>query len=40
LNAETSLRESKNNVLSALFQVRIAELDLLHANGQLIKFLQ
>lgn len=40
LNAETSLREAKNNVLSALFQVRMAELDLLHANGQLMKFLQ
>jgi len=40
LNAETTLREAKNNVLSALFQVRMAELDLLHANGQLMKFLQ
>jgi len=40
LNAETTLREAKNNVLSALFQVRLAELDLLHANGQLMKFLQ
>lgn len=40
LNAETSLREAKNNILSALFQVRMAELDLLHANGQLMKFLQ
>jgi len=40
LNAEISLREAKNNILSALFQVRMAELDLLHANGQLMKFLQ
>lgn len=40
LSAETSLREAKNNVLSALFQVRMAELDVLHANGQLMKFLQ
>lgn len=40
LNAETSLREAKNNILSALFQVRMAELDLLDANGQLMKFLQ
>jgi outer membrane protein TolC len=40
LNAETTLREAKNNVLSALFQVRLAELDLLHANGQLMNFLQ
>lgn len=40
LNAETSLRESKNNLLSALFQVKLAELDLLHANGELIKMLQ
>lgn len=40
LNAETTLREAKNNVLSALFQVRMAELEVLHANGQLMKFLQ
>jgi len=32
----TSLRESGAQVLSALFQVKMAELDLLHANGQLL----
>ena len=36
LNAETALRESQTNYLTTLGQIKLAEIDLLHANGQLV----
>lgn len=35
INAETSLKESQNNYLRALVQVKLAELDLLKASGDI-----
>lgn len=35
INAETSLKESQNNYLRALVQVKLAELDLLKASGNI-----
>lgn len=40
INAETSMREAQSNYLLALFQVKIAELELLDINGQLRQMIQ
>ena len=37
LNAETAMRTAQTNYLSALFQVKIAEVELWHANGHLLE---
>lgn len=36
LNSETALRESQSNYISTLAQIKLAEIDLLHANGKLV----
>lgn len=36
LNAETALRESQVNYITTLAQIKLAEIDLLHANGKLV----
>lgn len=36
LNAETALRESQTNYITTLGQIKLSEIDLLHANGKLI----
>lgn len=37
LDAESSLRQAESNYVSILAQLKLAEIDLLHANGKLIK---
>lgn len=40
VNAETAMREAQANLLLALFQVKISELELLDANGSLRQMIQ
>ncbi|MCB9081689.1 MAG: TolC family protein [Lewinellaceae bacterium] len=40
VTAETSMREAQANFLTSLFQVKLAELELLQLNGKLIKMIQ
>jgi outer membrane protein len=37
LQAETAMRDAQTNYISALMQVKLSELDILQANGELIK---
>ncbi len=37
VTAETAMRESQANYIAALYQVKLAELDLLQVNGELLK---
>ena len=37
LDAETSMRESQSNYFTTLAQIKIAEINLLHANGKLVE---
>jgi len=40
VNAETAMREAQTNFLLALFQVKLAELELLDVNGELRRMIQ
>ncbi|MEZ4961352.1 MAG: TolC family protein [Saprospiraceae bacterium] len=40
LDAETSMRESQTNYITTLAQIKLAEIDLLNANGLLIKMIE
>jgi outer membrane protein TolC len=37
LQAETAMRDAQTNYIGALMQVKLAELDILQSNGELIK---
>jgi len=40
LDAETSMRQAQSNYISTLAQIKLAEIDLLNVNGQLIKMIE
>jgi outer membrane protein TolC len=40
LDAESSMRQAQSNYITTLAQIKLAEIDLLHANGQLIRVVE
>ncbi|MEO1263652.1 MAG: TolC family protein [Bacteroidota bacterium] len=40
LDAESSMREAQSNYITTLAQIKLAEIDLMHANGKLIQLIE